>query len=90
MYPSNHWSMNDSAIDSLRGSSRPLLWLLGVVGFGLVGIGVYFNRSLAGRPRCDGCEPWHPLFVLAPIVLGSGLLAVSWLGTRRFGTTSTE
>lgn len=78
--------MDESAIDSLRGSLRPLLWLLGVVGLGLVGIGVYFNRQLAGHPRCDGCEPWHPLFVLSPIVLGTALLAVSWLGIRRFDT----
>ncbi|WP_435066931.1 hypothetical protein [Haloplanus sp. C73] len=44
-----------------------------LAGIGLVGTGSYFHLTVATRVsagRCDGCDPWHPLFVLAPLVLG--------------------
>lgn len=58
-----------------------------VVGIGLVGIGSYYHLTVAAQVsagRCDGCEPWHPLLVLAPLGLGSLLVTISaYLGYRR-------
>ena len=53
--------------------ARPLI----VVGLGLVGWGTYLNLRLGAQlsaGRCDGCAPWHPLFVVAPILLGAVLV----------------
>jgi hypothetical protein len=57
-----------------------LAGLIGFVGLGLAGYGLYSHFSLAAAVRagsCDGCAPWHPLLIVAPIVVGS----VSVLGT---------
>ena len=58
--------------------------LLLVAGVGLAGVGSYLHVTVAAQVRaegCDGCDPWHPLFVLAPLVVGavSVLLAGSLL-----------
>jgi hypothetical protein len=69
-----------STLDSDGRTTRLRLGLAGLLvaaGLGLVGWGTYLHLQLAGRlgaGACDGCSPWHPLFVVAPLVLGSGLL----------------
>ena len=42
----------------------------------LLGYGASAHRSVTGVARCDGCEPWHPLFVVAPLVVGGVLVVV--------------
>jgi hypothetical protein len=58
-----------------------------LAGIGLVGTGSYFHVTTAAQVsagQCDGCEPWHPLFILAPLVLGSLLvLTGGYLWYRR-------
>lgn len=57
------------------------LLALGVllVGVGLALTGVGFHVEATG-PRCDGCAPFHPLFVLAPLGVGAALtIAGGWL-----------
>lgn len=51
--------------------------LLSLVGLALLGFGTYAHLSVAGRSHCDGCEPWHPLFVLAPLVAGAVTVGVA-------------
>lgn len=64
-------------IGSNPSSDRSLLWgPVAFVGLGLLGFGTYAHFSVVGRTRCDGCQPWHPLFVLAPLVAGALLVAV--------------
>jgi len=49
--------------------------LLGLV---LASYGGYTQYTIASRVAagaCDGCAPWHPLFVVAPLVVGVALLA---------------
>lgn len=53
---------------------KALAGISSAVGLGLVSYGAYTHLSLAGRARCDGCDPWHPLFVVAPLVVGSILV----------------
>jgi hypothetical protein len=51
-----------------------------VTGIGLAGVGGYFHFTIAAQVRagqCDGCEPWHPLIVLAPLVVGSVFLLLA-------------
>jgi hypothetical protein len=61
--------------------------VLVAAGLALTGSGAYLHFSIAGRAsagRCDGCDPWHPLFVLAPLAVGAGFVLVgSWLYSRR-------
>lgn len=63
-----------------RWSWRNLLTgLLLLAGIGLAGVGSYFHFTVAAQVRaghCDGCEPWHPLFVFAPLLIGSALILV--------------
>jgi hypothetical protein len=50
-----------------------------VVGVGLLASGVALHLRVSGTlatGTCDGCEPWHPLFVVAPLVVGSALALV--------------
>lgn len=58
-----------------------------VSGLALASYGAYLHLSIAGRVQagnCDGCAPWHPLFVVAPLLLGSALvLGGSYLIYRR-------
>ena len=60
--------------------------LLLVAGLALAGYGSYLHRTLAARVsagQCDGCQPWHPLFVVTPIVVGAAfLLAGGYLLSR--------
>lgn len=72
------------------GGERTRSDLLGVglslLGVGLVGVGGYFHVTIAMRVRagaCDGCEPWHPLVVLAPLLAGAVLLLAGSLLYRR-------
>jgi hypothetical protein len=49
-----------------------------LVGVALASYGGYTQYTISqrlARGVCDGCAPWHPLFVLAPLVLGVLLLA---------------
>lgn len=73
---------------SRRGILRDIvLGLLAVGGLALAGYGTYLHFSIAARVsagQCDGCAPWHPLFVVAPIVVGTVLLVLAgYLITRR-------
>ncbi|MBX0322242.1 hypothetical protein EGH21_04250 [Halomicroarcula sp. F13] len=48
-----------------------------LLGLALSGYGGYTHLTVAARVsagQCDGCAPWHPLFVVAPIVVGVGLV----------------
>lgn len=51
--------------------------LLSLVGLALLGVGTYAHLSVASRAHCDGCEPWHPLFVLAPLVVGVVIVGIA-------------
>lgn len=54
--------------------------LLLVPGVVLAGVGGYFHVTLAARVRagrCDGCEPWHPLVVVAPLLVGVACLLLA-------------
>ena len=53
--------------------------VLAAAGAALLGYGAYAHFSVVGRTRCDGCAPWHPLFVVAPVVLGA-VLVVAGIG----------
>lgn len=54
---------------------------LAVLGLVLTSYGAHTHLSVAAQQagHCDLCEPWHPLFVLAPIGLGASLLLASVL-----------
>jgi hypothetical protein len=50
-----------------------------VAGLGLAGTGSYLHLTIAARVRagnCDGCAPWHPLFVVAPLLVGIVLVLI--------------
>lgn len=49
--------------------------LLVGVGVALVGYGNYVHLTVGDRTlgHCDGCDPWHPPFVVAPLVAGATL-----------------
>lgn len=49
--------------------------LLGLVLASYGGYTQYTIASQLAAGTCDGCAPWHPLFVVAPLVLGVALLA---------------
>lgn len=68
--------------DRARVGFLPLL--VAAVGVVLLGYGLSVHRSATGVARCDGCAPWHPLFVVAPLVVGGVLVVVgSALFARR-------
>ncbi|WP_227134550.1 hypothetical protein [Halorubellus salinus] len=49
-----------------------------LLGLGLASYGGYTQYTIATQlaaGACDGCAPWHPLFVVAPLVVGLVLLA---------------
>ncbi|WP_458206375.1 hypothetical protein [Haladaptatus sp. NG-SE-30] len=47
-----------------------------LAGLVLAGYAAAIHLSVAGRAQCDGCAPFHPLFVVAPFVGGVALLLV--------------
>jgi hypothetical protein len=49
----------------------------------LVGYAISTHLSIAGQARCDGCAPFHPLFVVAPFAVGVALLPVGGYLLRR-------
>lgn len=54
-----------------------MLLVLGVV---LAGMGGYFHVTIATQVnagQCNGCEPWHLLFVLAPLSIGATLFLLA-------------
>jgi hypothetical protein len=53
--------------------------LIAVLGASLAVGALSLDRSLLDRAHCDGCDPWHPLFVLAPFATGT-LLLVAGIG----------
>ncbi|WP_255148941.1 hypothetical protein [Halorarius halobius] len=70
--------------DAFRSVPPGRLLALGVllVGVGLALTGLGFHVEAAGA-RCDGCAPYHPLFVLAPVASGAALTTVGgWLFGR--------
>lgn len=65
-----------------RGWSRSdiVTAVLLVAGLGLAGYGSYIHFTVAAQMRtgrCDGCAPWHPLFVLAPLVIGFAFVLIA-------------
>jgi hypothetical protein len=49
-----------------------------LLGTAIASYGGYTQYAISRRLAagvCDGCSPWHPLFVLAPLVLGIALIA---------------
>ena len=83
------WGMSTGtpASDRRRTVRDLLTGLLLFVGLGLAGVGSYFHLSIAAgvsAGQCDGCAPWHPLFVVTPIVVGVATLVVAgYLGRTR-------
>lgn len=76
----------ETAVDG--GARRLLPAALALPGIALAGYGGYTHLSIAAQVasgRCDGCAPWHPLFVVAPLVVGLALLlgAVALVARRR-------
>lgn len=77
-------STSESSNGFTRKDGTILTWLLLAVGTGLVGYGgyVHFTGGQRTLSHCGGCDPWHPLWVVTPLVLGSvfvlpaGILAV--------------
>jgi|GEM_PF-1857445 hypothetical protein len=59
-----------------------------LVGLALASYGGYTQYTISSalaRGACDGCAPWHPLFVVAPLVLGIALVAA---GSYAFAKTT--
>jgi hypothetical protein len=59
-----------------------------LLGLALASYGGYTQYTTASRvvaSACDGCTPWHPLFVVAPLVAGVVLLAA---GSYAFAKTT--
>ncbi|WP_152043144.1 hypothetical protein [Salinigranum salinum] len=69
-----------------RSASDLLAGVVLLAGIGLVGAGSYVHLTVAAEAsagRCDGCEPWHPLIVVTPLVVGSGFVLLGgYLLTR--------
>lgn len=66
-----------------RARVRLLPVLVAAVGVVLLGYGLSAHRLATGVARCDGCAPWHPLFVVAPLVVGGVLVVGGALLARR-------
>lgn len=49
--------------------------LLGVALASYGGYTQYAISRAVAAGTCDGCVPWHPLFVVAPLLLGVALVA---------------
>lgn len=68
-------------------AGRAASGVLLLTGVGLVAYGSYVHFSVVAQltgGHCDGCNPWHPLFVLGPLVLGGALiLSAGYLLARR-------
>lgn len=59
-----------------------------LVGIALASYGGYTQYTIASKVAagaCDGCAPWHPLFVVAPLVVGVLLLSA---GSYAFAKTT--
>ncbi|MFC4548887.1 MULTISPECIES: hypothetical protein [Halorussus] len=67
-------------------TSRTVAGLPLVVGLGLGYWAVYTHLRIAEQlraGRCDGCEPWHPLFVAALVGSAAFVLVSLVLFSRR-------
>lgn len=73
-----------SSMPTARSSSTPLTptrlasATAALLGVALASYGGYTQYTIASQVAagaCDGCSPWHPLFVVAPLVVGVVLLA---------------
>lgn len=62
--------------------SNPISTLLFVVGLVLLGFAGSTYLEATG-PNCDGCAPFHPLFVFAPLVAGAALTLGAYALWRR-------
>lgn len=59
-----------------------------LLGTALASYGGYTQYTIAAKVAsgvCDGCAPWHPLFVVAPLLVGITLLAA---GSYAFAKTT--
>lgn len=59
-----------------------------LLGIALASYGGYTQYTIAARVAagvCDGCTPWHPLFVVAPLLVGITLLSA---GSYAFAKTT--
>lgn len=72
-------------------TDRPWINSPGIVGAVLLGLvfvgyGTYMHVTMGDRTlgACEVCNPWHPQWVVTPLVLGAALLVVGgYLVTRR-------
>ena len=59
-----------------------------LLGIALASYGGYTQYTITTRVAagvCDGCTPWHPLFVVAPLLVGVTLLSA---GSYAFARTT--
>lgn len=75
---------SETLTDSDWGRDRILAGVLLVAGIGLAATGSYIHFAAAAQMRaetehCAACSLvlWHPLFVVAPLVVGSVFVLVS-------------
>lgn len=70
-------------LDIDRGRSKILAGVLFLTGIALTGSGSYVHFRAAAllrtKQHCLGCSMflWHPLFVVAPLVIGLGFVLTS-------------
>jgi hypothetical protein len=70
-------SSTQSATDPIT-PTRVASGAAALLGVALASYGGYTQYELSRQiaaGTCDGCAPWHPLFVVAPLVLGIVLVA---------------
>lgn len=74
---------------SSQWARRWALRTLFIAGIGLVGAGAYVHATIGGRTlghcvESGACDPWHPTWVVTPVVLGTAFVAVAgYLRYRR-------
>lgn len=80
-------AMSDGRFERDWAGRDILASVLLVAGLGLAGAGSYVHLTVAAQMRtgrCDGCEPWHPLLVVTPLVVGAAfVLGAGYLLSRR-------
>lgn len=78
---------NATAADRRGWSGRTIgAALLAVAGLALASYGSYLHLTIAARVSagaCDGCAPWHPLFVVAPLIVGTAAVLLGGYGLVR-------
>lgn len=75
--------MSKMLLDIDRGRRKTLAGVLFLTGIALTGAGSYVHFRAAAllrtKQHCFGCSIflWHPLFVVAPLVIGLGFVLIS-------------